>query len=66
MNKECDQLSVMALASAFGLRVTIEYLDRSEGDRTNQFTFPIDYDGPDAGIYILYRPGHYDVLYKAE
>jgi ubiquitin thioesterase protein OTUB1 len=56
----------MALASAFGVRATIEYLDRSEGTVTNQFQFPMDYAGPDIGVHILYRPGHYDILYKAQ
>ena len=34
-NREADQLMVMALTGAFGVRAVIEYLDRSEGETTS-------------------------------
>ena len=39
-----DQLMVMALADLLGVRVTVEYLDQSSGDRCTAHTF-----GPGAG-----------------
>jgi ubiquitin thioesterase protein OTUB1 len=63
MDRESEQIQVMALAEAFGVRIRILYLDRSDSDLCNEITFPVDYNGPDFGVYLLYRPGHYDVLY---
>jgi ubiquitin thioesterase protein OTUB1 len=64
MGKECEQVQVLALAEAFGVQVTIAYLDGHEllYGRLAQHTF-----GPDSAsieISLLYRPGHYDILYR--
>ncbi|KAH7127123.1 peptidase C65 Otubain-domain-containing protein [Dendryphion nanum] len=73
---EIDHVAMAALAEAlvkpagFGLEVL--YLDRSPGSEINNNyrVDPINYEGfpaPDAPIMrLLYRPGHYDILYKAE
>ncbi|KAK8061971.1 Ubiquitin thioesterase OTUB1 [Apiospora phragmitis] len=47
----------------------IAYLDRSEGDQVNVHRMPDEANGKDAAsvepmIQLLYRPGHYDILYR--
>ena len=66
MGQECEQLQVLALAEALGVRVHIEYLDGRElngGKLTNHQFGPED---SATIITLLYRPGHYDILYKKE
>eukprot|EP00755_Sulcionema_specki_P000152 Sspe_Gene.114712::Locus_100897_Transcript_2_2_Confidence_0.667_Length_1091::g.114712::m.114712/K09602/OTUB1; ubiquitin thioesterase protein OTUB1 len=57
---ECDQESIIALTNVFGVGVRIMYLDRSPGERCNTHDFPEDRP---PSIFLLYRPGHYDLLY---
>jgi ubiquitin thioesterase protein OTUB1 len=64
MNRESDQLQVMALTEALGVKVVIEYLDASGTETCSQLTFPVEYSGPAFEVRLLYRPGHYDVLYS--
>ena len=63
MDRDSDQLQIMAITEVFKLRVHIIYLDRSDKDHCTEFVYPIDYNGPDFTIHLLYRPGHYDLLY---
>lgn len=63
MDRECEQLQVIALTTAFGIKTEIEYMDRNEKSETTLMSFPPEYIGPDFKITVLYRPGHYDVLY---
>lgn len=65
MDRESEQLQVMAVAEVFGVRIKIIYLDRSDSDVCTELVFPIDYSGPDFTVHFLYRPGHYDLLYPA-
>ncbi|NXR31134.1 OTUB1 thioesterase, partial [Zosterops hypoxanthus] len=37
------------------------YMDRGEGGATNPHVFP---EGSQPRVCLLYRPGHYDILYK--
>lgn len=76
MGKECGMVQVLALAEAFGIRVKIEYLDGREmvmdnsggngdGGCDNRKLMLHEF-GPDESnldITLLYRPGHYDILY---
>ena len=66
MGKECEQVQVLALAEAFGVQVQIEYLDGHalSGGKLARHTF-----GPENAlttICVLYRPGHYDIIYPKE
>ena len=66
MGKECEMVSVLALAEAFGVQVSVEYLDGRAlvNDKLARHTF-----GPESAkirLEFLYRPGHYDVLYPKE
>lgn len=59
LEKEVEQLEVIALANAMGVGLRIEHLDASEGD-LNHHDFP---EGIECEVFMLYRPGHYDLIY---
>ncbi|KAL4863772.1 hypothetical protein BDV12DRAFT_22034 [Aspergillus spectabilis] len=66
---EIDEVGLQALVDGVieesGLMVQILYLDRSEGDAVTPHT--LTQPGPAIGaIRLLYRPGHYDLLYQVE
>ncbi|KAF5867892.1 putative ubiquitin thioesterase protein [Botrytis fragariae] len=73
-NQEIDHLGMTLLIDVLlkptRFSVEIVYLDRSEGTQVNSHMFqaedsngqPTNPGGPI--IYLLYRPGHYDILYK--
>ncbi|KAF2132169.1 cysteine proteinase [Dothidotthia symphoricarpi CBS 119687] len=73
---EADNIGVAALADALvkpaGFGLEVWYLDRSPGEEINRsyFAEPTDHNNmtiPGAPMLrLLYRPGHYDILYKAE
>ncbi|KAI1169663.1 peptidase C65 Otubain-domain-containing protein [Nemania sp. FL0916] len=73
VNREIDHICV-ALVHDILLRpieivLDIAYLDRSEGTEVNVHRFPEEANGQDPStlgriIYLLYRPGHYDILYR--
>lgn len=56
---------MMALCSALGVAVRVTYIDATPGDGAHTVHIP---DGAPPGtvtLDLLYRPGHYDVLYSA-
>ncbi|KAG1651552.1 Ubiquitin thioesterase OTUB1 [Nymphon striatum] len=61
MYKESDHVHIIALTEALNVCVCIQYMDRGEGGHVNAHTFP---EGNQPSIHLLYRPGHYDILYK--
>ncbi|KAI9769368.1 MAG: hypothetical protein M1840_004070 [Geoglossum simile] len=67
---EIEHIGMNALIDAViipaSLAVEILYLDRSVGAEVNSHRFA-PMDKPDAPTFrLLYRPGHYDILYKIE
>ena len=73
MDTEIDSLGLTLLIEALmkpaGFAVEIVVLERSAGDEVNSHQYNLDLNGnpmpanaPTA--YILYKPGHYDILYK--
>jgi ubiquitin thioesterase protein OTUB1 len=74
VNQEIDHLGMTLLIDVLlkpiGFAVEIVYLDRSEGSQANSHIFqqedsnglPTNPGGPI--IHLLYRPSHYDILYK--
>ncbi|PMD57607.1 cysteine proteinase [Hyaloscypha bicolor E] len=74
VNQEIDHLGMTLLIDILlkpiGFAVEIVYLDRSEGSQANSHIFrqedsngaPINPGCP--MIHLLYRPSHYDILYK--
>jgi len=62
MFKESDHIHIVAIADTMGVGVRINYLDRGGSvSKVNVHDFPDGVDNP--CIHLLYRPGHYDVLY---
>ncbi len=71
MGKECSMVGVLALAEAFEINVDIEYMDGRPLEGTNDTKKLVKHSfGVNSGdasklcITLLYRPGHYDILYK--
>ncbi len=60
MYRECDHLHISALTAAVGVSVRVQYMDRGEGGVVNHHDFP---EGVEPRLHVLYRPGHYDILY---
>lgn len=72
---ELDHVGLQALATAIineaGIAIEVLYLDRSAGEEVTPHRLPVlDADGNEKKggptIRLLYRPGHYDLLYKTE
>ncbi|RXH71684.1 hypothetical protein DVH24_025185 [Malus domestica] len=77
MGEESDHVHITALSDALGVPIRVVYLDRSSCDNggvsVNHHDFiPAGSDAPKASegsekvspfITLLYRPGHYDILY---
>lgn len=72
-DKEIDHLSIMLLSNILlkpiGFVLEIAYLDRTPGSLVNTYRFPDETNGQDPMtlgpiIYLLFRPDHYDILYK--
>lgn len=67
MATEADHLQIVALSAVFKVPVCVVYLDRSDGDSAAEHTFQQeDSSGtpcPYAPVFLLYRPGHYDIIY---
>ena len=71
MNRECGMVQVAALAECFGIRVNIEYMDgrivkEREGEKRvacHEFGEEECDGSKRMTVALLYRPGHYDILY---
>jgi ubiquitin thioesterase protein OTUB1 len=68
-NNEIEHLGmtllVEILLKPICVGVEIVYLDRSEGTQVNTHHYAIETPNTErATIHVLYRPGHYDILYK--
>ena len=64
MGIECDQIQIVALSNEFAnwinRGILIENLDCSDIESVNHVKLPED---KEPFLYLLYRPGHYDILY---
>jgi ubiquitin thioesterase protein OTUB1 len=72
--KEIEEMGIVLLVNMLlkpaGFVLEIAYLDRSLGDQVNKYRFPAEANTHDPAalgpvIYLLYRPDHYDILYRA-
>jgi len=71
MNKECEQLQIMALVEYLGISIEISYLDGRSFDATigvPKVKIPETDNAQSTNeqkfvVHLLYRPGHYDILY---
>jgi ubiquitin thioesterase protein OTUB1 len=75
VDREIDHLGVILLYNILlkpaGFVLEIAYLDRSEGEQVNTHRLPGPMDPQDPSTlgpaaYLLYRPDHYDILYKPQ
>lgn len=66
--REIEELGVALLVEVLvkpvGFTLEIAYLDRSAGTEVNTHTFPEPNTSVGTFMHLLYRPGHYDILYK--
>jgi ubiquitin thioesterase protein OTUB1 len=65
MGKECDQPQIAALTQALEIGVKIEYLDGSTKENEPLYSYLCMPD-QETSVYLLYRPGHYDILYPKQ
>jgi ubiquitin thioesterase protein OTUB1 len=61
MYRESDHIHVIALTAIINISVSIIYLDRTDQTKAIPHNFP---EGSEPKLYILYRPGHYDIIYE--
>ncbi|GMR56773.1 hypothetical protein PMAYCL1PPCAC_26968, partial [Pristionchus mayeri] len=63
---DADHLAITAFVHAMGSPIRIEYMDRGAApDGGWHYEFPEASEQPfPPRIHLLYRPGHYDVIYK--
>lgn len=78
MYKESDHIHIIAICSVLNVNVRVVYMDRGAGGKVNEHDFIPIYKNNDSNddndnqsqqesdprIHLLYRPGHYDILYK--
>ncbi|KAK7873426.1 hypothetical protein R5R35_000212 [Gryllus longicercus] len=60
MYKESDHIHVIALSTALNVGVRVRYMDRGGSAEVIAHDF---LEGQHPSIHLLYRPGHYDILY---
>ncbi|KAK2589711.1 hypothetical protein QQS21_012608 [Conoideocrella luteorostrata] len=74
VNREIEHIGIVALVNILlkpvGFVLEIAYLDRSAGSQVNQYRVPEEENEEDVTemgsiIYLLYRPDHYDILYRS-
>lgn len=64
MYRESDHIHVVAITSALQVCTRIIYMDRgSSVDTVNAHDFPEQDPPAKPRLHLLYRPGHYDILY---
>jgi ubiquitin thioesterase protein OTUB1 len=66
MGRECDEMQIIAISEYLGVSVDIEYLDGRAFDSHLSVVHceGRGASGSERGVTLLYRPGHYDVLYR--
>jgi ubiquitin thioesterase protein OTUB1 len=65
MDKEADQIQIMALLNYLEIGIRIIYLDANEKQKeAYEVILPESTKPEDIKATLLYRPGHYDILYK--
>ena len=63
IDKEVEHVQIMACVKIFDVGIKIECLNSI---KNNELKFPEDIDENNIFIKFLFRPGHYDLLYKYE
>ncbi|KAL0905397.1 hypothetical protein M5K25_023814 [Dendrobium thyrsiflorum] len=66
MDKDVDNVQIIAFVDALGVPIRIEYVQDSK-HKLNHYDFGIEASAlEEPYITLLYRPGHYDILYTKE
>lgn len=60
MYKESDHIHIIAACAALCTGVRVIYMDRGIGNKCTEHDLP---EGCTPTVHLLYRPGHYDILY---
>lgn len=60
VDREADHIQILALAECLDFPLKLVYVDRSEGE-ANEVIIPY---GAQPNVTLLYRPGHYDIMYQ--
>ena len=60
MYKESDHIHIMAACAALNTGVRVVYMDRGNSKSNIDHDIP---EGTTPSVHLLYRPGHYDILY---
>lgn len=60
MYKESDHIHIMAACAAMNTGVRVVYMDRGTSKINIEHDLP---EGTQPSVHLLYRPGHYDILY---
>ena len=63
MYKEIDEIHIVALSRALDVGIRVRYMDRGQSTEAIAHDFP---KGSQVRAHLLYRPGHYDILYPIE
>ena len=62
MDRDADALQILALTTEMAVPVHISYLDATDGPLRG-YVIP---EGRERLVSLLYRPGHYDILYERD
>jgi ubiquitin thioesterase protein OTUB1 len=65
VNVESDQIHIVAMANSLGVSVKVANLDQSgdEGCNFHEISPMDQFKGDQPMVGLLYRPGHYDIIY---
>lgn len=64
IDKEADQIQIMALLNYLAVGIKIVYLDGTKSKEPYKLILPESFKENEIVGELLYRPGHYDILYK--
>jgi len=64
IDKDADQIQITALVNYLEVPLRILYLDGSPREEADELYLPEDCNKEQVFITLLYRPGHYDLLYN--
>ena len=64
MGKESDEIQLVALSTYFEVNLKVVYVDQSPGNTPKVHNFDFAKSHPSISMTLLYRPGHYDILYQ--
>ncbi|CAI5987715.1 unnamed protein product [Closterium sp. NIES-64] len=66
MGEESDHMHITAITDALAVPIRIVYLDRSAGQANFHEFLPEESVRATPAMTLLYRPGHYDILYPKQ